>query len=212
MVTPQDCTYLVEAVAPLCAPIYGCLARAVELSDDYLAEYGMLAEDYAGGGAHIARMHLRRLLSEPETAAEMGPWQLSPPANNVQVKLTAHSTMSLRVLRAVPFGEVPPPGRNLARVAYYRNDAVNLFGVRGSDLVGTWWVDQDDGEVRVRIVRPRGRWRYGAESKVDVDFMLPRHPDDLSRLEFLPDDENLSFDFPDDDEREGDGDASGLGG
>jgi len=93
----------------------------------------------------------------------------------------------------------PPPGPNLARIAYYSNHNANLFGVRASDLTALWQVDNE--ATTIRIVRPIGKWRYGAHENVDVDFYLPRPPTSLADLEFRPtDDLGLTLPFEDEDE------------
>jgi hypothetical protein len=85
----------------------------------------------------------------------------------------------------------PPPGPNRARVYYYSNPALSLYGAAGSLLIGVWAVDAETEEVRIRIVRPITAWRFGQYEQVDIDFFLPRLGADLNTLEFVPSDEGL---------------------
>jgi hypothetical protein len=82
--------------------------------------------------------------------------------------------------------------------------------VSGSDLIGLWDID-DTGEATIRIIRPIGHWRYGANEKVDIDFQLPKLPRSLSELEFRPSDDlglTLPFESEDEEGEEGTGDGA----
>lgn len=206
MATPEEVEYIRDAVAPLCEPLHEALYRGVETGRSFLAEHDLTAAAYNPLLAHIARAGARRHLEVHEDLLEG--WLVGPSANNVQLRV-ARRSMSVRVLRALPFNAVPPPGSNYARVRYYLNGRASLFGVEDSDLIATWWIDGAD-EVQIRVVRPCGRWNYGDSSEVDVDFVLPQSIDTLADLAFEPDDEDLSFDFPAEDE-EDEGDAGSLG-
>src|SRR5262249_25007414 len=117
----------------------------------------------------------------------------------------AYEGLKLRLLRPLPGMTVPPPGPNIARIAYYGNANANLFGVRGSNLIGMWQIDAA-GSATIRIVRPIGKWRYGSPEDVDVDFYLPQPPTSLADLEFRPTDERgLTLPFEDEDEEGTDG-------
>lgn len=212
MATPEDVEYLREAIAPLCAPLYANLAFGVEIAEAHLMDYGLHDDAYRPIASHLARAHARHLTERAAVAEQLGGWQVGPSTNNAQFKLVKDATMSLRVLRAVPFGAVPPPGNNRARVAYYSGQAATLFGPQASDLVATWWAEAD-GELVIRLVRPCGRWSWGKAAKVDIDLVLPRAAGGLEDLEFIPDDENLTFDWPLENEQEdGESGAGGLGG
>jgi hypothetical protein len=105
----------------------------------------------------------------------------------------------------------PPPGRNRARISYYRNPKLNLFGAAGSNLVGVWAFDPDLEEIAIRIVRPLSEWRIGQYEQIDVDFFLPRQGTALDTMEFIPSDEGMSLPVLEELE-EGEEDADGSDG
>lgn len=211
MATPADKQYLIDAFDPLRAALHDDLPSAADAAESHFIDYGMANEDYRGGQAHLARCHARRLLSR-RTSADLGGWTLAQPGPNASLWLT-RDALSLRFMRPLPGSEVPPPGPNGARIAYYSNRHATLFGVGGSDLIALWDVDQS-GEGAVRVVRTVGRWKYGAKAKLDIDFYIPALPDSLNDTEFHPtdeDDDQLGLWFPrvDDEGEEGTGESDG---
>jgi hypothetical protein len=177
-----DWDYLVKALDPLREPLHDALPAAADIADGHFTEHDMDGREYQAGRAHLARCHARRLICAWQ--GQLGGWQVTPPGPNARLWL-AREGLKMRLLRPlVPGMATPPPGPNLARIAYYSNVDASLFGVRASDLIALWQV-VDDASV-IRIVRPVGRWRYGSHEKVDVDFYLPQAPTSLADLEFRP--------------------------
>jgi hypothetical protein len=211
MATPEDWTIIRDALSPLCAPLYKCADKSYELADDHFILHGMDDPEHPGGRAHLARHHLRHHLALEK---DLGGWKLCKPRPNGEVTLSI-KTMKLRMLRPGPklYSELPPPppGRNRARISYYRNPSLNLFGAAGSNLIGVWALDPELGEVAIRIVRPLRTWRIGQYEQIDVDFFLPRQGEALVDMEFIPSDEGMSLPFLEEME-EGEEDADGSNG
>jgi hypothetical protein len=205
MATPEDCAIIAEALELLCEPLYQCADRAQERADDHFIQHGMYDEENIGGRAHLARYHLRHLLR----SADLGGWCLNYARPNGEVTL-CRSTMQLRMLRPGPRQledlAPPPPGLNRARISYYSNPTLNLFGAAGSNLIGVWAPDNETREVQIRIVRPLGAWRVGQYRNTDIEFVLPRLGEDLLTMEFIPSDEGFEFpiEFPEEGEEDAD--------
>jgi hypothetical protein len=200
MATPKDWTIIKDALSPLCEPLYRCADRSQELADDHFVLHGMVDEEHPGGRAHLARHHLRNeLKKEFKKEKKLGGWQVTCPRPNGEVTLTL-GLMSLRMLRPGPTVvesfPAPPPGRNRARVDYYRNPDLNLFGALGSKLIGIWAFDPEVEEVAIRVVRPVRKWRFGQYEQVDINFWLPRLGADMANLEFVPSDEGIALPLP----------------
>ena len=166
-------------------------------------ELEMSEDDHKGGRAHLARQILRRDLRR-ET--DLDDWHLARGCEpNSELKL-CRGAMTLKILRpGLRRGSVPHPGPNKARMYYYRNPSINLYGASGSNLIGVWTIDEETGEFTVRLVRPTQTWRSLGREQVDIDFILPDSSADLDRLEFVPSDDEmiLPFDFEDDEGEEG---------
>ncbi|HUZ10087.1 MAG TPA: hypothetical protein VMU76_07965 [Acidimicrobiales bacterium] len=208
MSDPADKDVLIEVMSPLVTGLYASLDRALELAQQHFVEFDMTGTEYQPATHHLARAHNRRLLLAASEEGGMGAWKVAKPKPNLQV-LLHNEVLELRLLR--PVGqEVPPPGPNPARQAYYTNIHDNLLGIRGSRLLGLWAIDQKTGEVSIRVVRPIGTWKWRANAKLDIDFVLPRGVDTLESLEFIPT-EDLEQGFlpfeADEDEQGGGGDA-----
>ena len=92
----------------------------------------------------------------------------------------------LRVLHALNESDVPPPGSNRARRAFYSNPPLiampPLFGKPNDRLLVLWRIDPKTGAVDFRVVRPIGEWKWGTHQAVDLDFMLPQTANELSHL------------------------------
>lgn len=208
MSQPDDKDVLIEVMSPLVTGLYESLDRALELADQHFVDFDMTGREYRPVVHHLARAHSRRLLLNASTEGRLGAWRVARPKPNLQV-LLYHEQIELRLLR--PLGrDVPPPGPNPARQAYYTNIHDNLLGVRGSRLLGLWAIDSGTEEVSVRIVRPKGHWRFNSTAKLDIDFVLPRGVDTLAGLEFVPTDD-LEVELPFEEEGEdqdGEGDIS----
>jgi hypothetical protein len=208
MTDPTDKDVLIEVMSPLVTGIYSSLDRALELAQQHFIDFDMKGPEYQPAAHHLARAHSRRLLLAAGAEGELGNWGVAKPKPNLQV-LLRNEVLELRLLR--PVGkDVPPPGPNPARQAYYTNVHDNLLGIRGSRLLGLWSIDPASGEVSIRVVRPIGTWKWRANAKLDIDFVLPRGINTLENLEFIPT-EDLEQGFlpfeADEDEQEGEGDA-----
>lgn len=206
---PTDKDILIEVMSPLITGLYSSLDRAMELAQQHFVDFDMTGPEYQPATHHLARAHSRRLLFAASARGELGNWGVAKPKPNLQV-LLHNNVITLRLLR--PVGkDVPPPGPNPARQAYYTNIHDNLLGIRGSRLLGLWSIDPESQEISIRVVRPVGTWNWRANAKLDIDFVLPRGVDTLENLEFIPT-EDLEQGFlpfvADEDEWDGEGDAS----
>jgi hypothetical protein len=214
MATQEDWTIVRDALVSLCEPLYRAADRSYDLADDHFIQHGMDEADHPGGRAHLARHHLRNELKKEK---ELGGWHLGRPRPNGEVTL-GHRQMKLRLLRPGPaklYDPFPPPacGRNRARISFYRNARLNLFGAAGSNLIGVWTFDPDLEEIAIRIVRPIRAWKFQEYGQVDIDFLLPRQGPALGTMEFVPTDEDMLLPgFGDTDEVEGEEDADGASG
>lgn len=199
------------ALSPLCEPLYRCADRSYDLADGHFIQHDMDDSEHPGGRAHLARHHLRRNLKQEKN---LGEWKVGGPRPNGEVTL-ALKTMKLRMLRQGPrlYRKLPAPptGRNRARISYYMNPGLNLFGAAGSNLIGIWGFDREVEEVAIRIVRPVRAWRIGQYEKIDIDFFLPRQGEALDGMEFIPSDEDMTLPLPIEME-EGGEDADGSSG
>jgi hypothetical protein len=207
MATPEDAASLRDAVAPLCAPLHEIVESAEELAADYFADYDMDGDQYNRWRTDLARAHIFRLLG----AADLGEWSRAPQPGPGNISLERNGMMQIRLLRFAPGGLIASPGSNPARMRYYRNPPATLFGVEDSRLVASYTVDPDTGGSVIQITRPTGHWGHGKSAVADIEFPLPRTIDDLERLEFVPDDNEieLPFDFGDGDEGLGNDSADG---
>jgi hypothetical protein len=200
--SPDDKDALVELLSPLVDGLYSSLDRARDLARAHFEQHDMIGDEYGSGVHHLARAHTRRLLDAAHASGAIAPWQLNAPGPNLQIVLR-HEQLTLRVLRPAGF-DVPPPGPNTARRAYYSNLHDNLLGLQGSKLLALWSIDSQEDEIVVRVVRPRGVWRFGASAKLDIDLALPRRAGELARLEFVPvDDLEVKLPFEEDGDVDG---------
>jgi hypothetical protein len=209
MADPTDKDVLIEVMSSLVTGLYSSLDRALDLAQQHFIDFDMVGHEYQPAVHHLARAHSRRLLLAASAEGGLGNWEVARPKPNLQLILH-NEALELRLLR--PVGkDVPPPGPNPARQAYYTNVHDNLLGIRGSRLLALWSIDPGSGEVLIRVVRPIGTWRWRANAKLDIDFVLPRGADTLENLEFIPI-EDLEQSFvpfgADENEQDGEGDAS----
>lgn len=200
MATPADKQYITNAVGPLCGILQSCLEKAHSIAEGHFAEYDMIDPEDQAGITHLTRFHTRRLLRGQ--VLKLGGWTPLPDRKNGQV-LLVRDMLQLRILHEWPKGQVPPPGANRARINYWRNPDLGLFGVKASNLVAVWSVDKD-GAVAIQMYRTNGTWKAGMNNVVDIDFPLPETWEELSEMEFTPTDEGLDIPFP---FEEGDDDA-----
>lgn len=190
MATPADRDFVTTAVTPLCAALYEVTTKGRELSEGHFAEHGMLTPDFKVFQTNLARAHVRSLLRKED----LSDWRMVRPGGNAEI-LLRRGMMTLRILHDHVEDGVPAPGRNFARIDYFRNPDVGIHGVEASRLVGVWTEDKKTDEVIFRIVRPTGNWKRGSPHKADIDFVLPRTGDGISNLEFKPNDEGMTLPF-----------------
>lgn len=205
MLTPEDAQYLTEAVSGLASPLHTCLDKAHLIAHEHFDEHDMTGVGYTRGRTDLTRDHARRRLERLSADDDLGGWRV---ADTRSGRIHLHNTsLSMKILHGTPLGDTPAPGRNQARISYYRNPRLNLLGVEGSNLLAVWNVEAETGELTVRIVRPVQEWKYGRKPNVDLDFVLPRSAEDFGDWQFVPDDEDftLPFDIDEDEGREGGG-------
>ncbi|MEV0154145.1 hypothetical protein AB0H57_10450 [Micromonospora sp. NPDC050686] len=203
MATPDDLAYIKDAFGSLCAPLHQAVETAAEVADAHFTEWGMTGSVYQRERTDLTRGHIRRILS----GMDLGGWEIATERRNGQV-LLRRALLRAKLLHIAPEHAVPPPGTNGARVAYYRNPDMDLYGVQASNLLALWHVDLETGEASVRVVRPTDIWKFTQNHKGDIDFLLPRADEDLMSLEFTPDDSAFELPFEIDIEEEGNGDAA----
>jgi hypothetical protein len=203
MLTPEDAQFIAAATVDLARPLYEGLDKGRLLAHEHYDEHGMNGSGYTKGRTDLTRDHARRQL---ETVGGLGEWKLGKQQSGRI--LLSNGLMLIRVLHGAPFpGDTPPPGRNQARVSYYQNPTIDLFGVESSRLLAVWTADES-GELSIRIVRPVGSWKFGRNAKTDIDFILPREVEDFTSLEFIPNDDDFTLPFEfDEDERHEEGDT-----
>ncbi|MGW3931129.1 hypothetical protein ACWECC_23930 [Streptomyces microflavus] len=198
MLRPEDARLITEAITPLAAPLHEALEEGRQNAHDHYDRHKMTDRRFGKGRTDLTRDHALAYLLKQDLAG----WKPSRRGSG-RIHLSRNA-MSVRLLHRSPFGDaVPPPGKNRARINYYRNPKPDLIGVEASHLLAVWDVDAK-GEIVIRVVRPTKSFRAGAISTSDYDLLLPRSAEDLSKLEFFSSDEeiNLGFLFEDDEEQE----------
>ena len=203
MATLADKQFVLDAVGPLCAPLHEGLERARSIAEGHFIEHDLSEKEDACGVTHLTRFHLRGLLRKKE----LGNWTLVGNRLNGQVLLRS-DMLRMRLLHEWPKDGIPAPGSNEARIDYYRNPDVGLYGVQASQLIAVWAITED-GKIDIRIVRTLGKWKTGQPAKADIDFPLPKTWDELSDLTFTPSAGNINVTLPfEDDEEEGDANST----
>ncbi|MER6460267.1 hypothetical protein ABT278_07350 [Streptomyces sp. NPDC001228] len=211
MLTPEDAAFITAATEGLADPLYEALDHGYTAAHAHYDDAGMIGEGYTKGRTDLARDHARRFIEHRRGEfLDLGGWE---PIKNSSGRLhLRNGMMTLRLLHATPFDLVPAPGRNKARISYYYNRTVDLFGVEASNLLAVWLSPPaEGGEISVRIVRPIGEWKPGRAPKFDLDFELPRNTESFTGWEFIPDDKGLvlPFEFEEDQREEGEGSGTG---
>lgn len=204
MLTPEDASFITVAVEGLATALYAGLDQGYTNAHGHYDEHGMIGHGYTKGRTDLTRDHTRRYLAEQKS--KLGGWTLTHSASGRI--LLSNELLTMRVLHAAPFDLVPAPGRNKARISYYSNPAIDLFGVQASNLLAVWLSPPEEGgQITVRIVRPIGDWKPGRTPKFDLDFELPRGTEAFEDWEFIPDDKGivLPFEFDEDQREEGEG-------
>jgi hypothetical protein len=184
------------ALEDLCEPLYDVFGWADMSAAERMPELGDRTT-YGWYATHSVRALAHYKLGK----RDLGAWRLSGNhARNGELWLT-DGQYRARVLHALSDKQVPPPGSNMARRAYYRNRSLALFpmplfGPVNDRLLLLWRIDPESHAPIFRVVRPIGNWKWGDHALTDLDFILPQTAVDLHKLQFLPTDEGLELDIP----------------
>jgi hypothetical protein len=212
MVTsPQE--HLVSVVSPLCEPLHDSFEWAADLAHQR-REGHLEGPEYDWLGTHITRGLAHSKLAKRD---DLAGWRVTGNhARNGELWLR-HGMTRLRLLHVTSEKDVPKPGANGARRAYFRNRALFDLPVQealpiagASKLLGLWRVvNPATFEVAFRIVRTLGEVTPGQRCLFDVEFMLPRTAPDMDDMEWSPTEDEDEFWLPGE-EDEGDGNTGGL--
>jgi hypothetical protein len=167
--------------------------------------------EYRWHATHTVRAYAHYALKR----RTLGSWQLAGNHSRNGELWLSDGSYKIRILHALDSTDVPPPGSNEARRAFYCNSPLPLplFGPINDRLLVLWRIDDNTSVASFRVVRPIGSWKWGTYAKTDLDFMLPETGADLESLKFEPTDEDLGLDLPNEDEQEGGAeDAGGFSG
>ena len=184
------------ALEDLCEPPHDVFCWAALQAAERMPELGDRGT-YGWYATHTVRALAHYKLAK----IGLGAWSLSGNhARNGELWLT-DGQYRARVLHALSDKQVPPPGLNGARCAYYRNPPLALFpaplfGPANDRLLLLWRIDPESHMPVFRVVRPIGNWKWGDHALTDLDFILPPTAADLHNLQFLPSDEGLELDIP----------------
>jgi len=204
MLTPEDAQFLTDSASGLASPLHEALEAAHGIANKHYDKYAM-EDGYTKGRTDLTRDHARKLLEDPQK--DLGGWRV-PKGKSGRLTLYRNA-LSLKILHAAPLEGVPAPGRNQARIRYYRNHSATLHGAEASSLLAVWTHDAKADQVVIRIVRPTGIWKHGHAPAVDFDIPLPRSAEDFANLVFIPNDQDIPLPFAFDDET---GEESGTSG
>lgn len=207
----EDVERVRTALSPLCEPFHDVFTWA----DDEARK--RLDGDLLGGEHPYGWLvtHMTRALAHSRLdRQDLSPWKLTGNhAHNGELWLS-DGQFRVRVLHSTSAIEIPAPGSNPRRRAYYCNrpmvQQLPLYGAAEDRLLILWRILPDVGPA-FRVVRPIGTWSFGGVARVDLDFYLPDTADDLSDLRFDPVDEDLELPWDEDDE-EGGKSAGGVAG
>ncbi|MFW6695264.1 hypothetical protein [Streptomyces sp. MAR4 CNX-425] len=216
-----------EALADLCEPLHDVFAQAGaskilkppdeadgdhqdEADSDEVPDFS--GPEYGWFRTHAVRAHAHFYLSR----RNLDPWTLAGNHKRNGELWLANGAFELRILHGVA-NDIPKPGYNLARRAYYRNRPLGgtpLFGVQETipglehhRLLILWHVGPT-GEPALRVVRPIGDVMTGRRVPVDVDFTLPPTAAELEQMQFDPSDDDIFLNIADEEE----GNDFGAGG
>lgn len=199
----DDVERIRTALLPLCEPLHDVFTWADQKRRTDLPDLD--GEPlYAWHATHTVRAYAHLRLS----TFDLRPWRLTGNhARNGELWLSDGGYRA-RLLHAVRESDVPPPGLNGERQAWYRNRPLfemeqPLFGPVDDRLLFVWRIDPETGVPVFRVVRPIGNWRWGERAQTDIDFLLPETAEDLAALEFEPSDEGMELEIPNEDEQEG---------
>lgn len=183
-----------DAMLPLCEPLHDVFTtaeaeRRERLPMLDLPQYRWLHTHTIRGLAHF---ELSR--------KSLGPWSLyGNHGRNGELWLTDNQ-YRIRILHGLNDEQVPPPGPNGERRAFFANIPLMhtgvLWGPPNDRLLVLWRIDPTTGAPGFRVVRTIGDWKFGSKEKTDLDFLLPKSADDLAALRFEPVDDGLELDLP----------------
>lgn len=207
-----------EAVADLCEPLHDVFtlagaAKIIAPPEDHDTDQrpDFSGPDYGWFRTHAIRAHAHAYLKQ----RDLGLWSLTGKHSQNGKLSISDGNYSARLLHSPSETDVPPPGHNAARRAYYYNPRLpfqgTLFGTPDDRLLILWRLDPHTGAPAFRVVRPVGRWTYGRKAKVDVDFPLPRSADELAGYQFKPTDSGIRLTIPNE-EKDNDFRAGGIPG
>ncbi|MFF1340764.1 hypothetical protein ACFVYT_23110 [Streptomyces sp. NPDC058290] len=178
-----------SALADLCEPLHDAFVWAGQRRAEALPE--LSGREYNWHRTHSIRALAHHRLRK----SGLGVWALSGKHSRNGELWVTDSDYSMRVLHALHDRDVPPPGPNRARRAFYHNPPLplqeKLDGPAFDKLIALWRLDAASGAVSFRIVRPIGKWSFGGKAKTDLDFILPETAVDMRSLHFEPADEGL---------------------
>jgi len=186
------------ALEDLCEPLHEIFTWADTRRCERLPEL----EDLSTYGWHATHT-VRALAHSQLTMTDLGVWSLTGNhARNGELWLS-DGNYRARVLHAISDTQVPPPGYNTARRAYYRNRPLPLawqlplIGPPNDRLLLLWRINPKSHKTAFRVVRPIGDWKWGDRAQTDLDFFLPETAADLQALQFNPSDQDIELEIPD---------------
>jgi len=193
-----------DATAELCEPLHDAFAWA----EQHLSK--QLPELHSPAYRWLRTHNTRGLAHHRLSRSALGSWTLSGNhARNGELWLT-NGDYKIRLLHGFRDDHVPAPGPNRQRRAYYHNPPLPefyqeaLIGPTRNKLLGLWRIDPT-GAPLFRVVRTTGPWNFGDSSKIDLDFPLLTTARDLQELQFVPQDEVLELQLPNEETRDADG-------
>ncbi|MEU3487355.1 hypothetical protein [Streptomyces massasporeus] len=201
-----------EALGDLCEPLHDVFARAgaskmLKRPDDEDRDGtpDFSSPEYGWFRTHAVRAHAHFYLSR----RSLDPWALAGNHKRNGELWLADGRFEIRILHGTA-NDIPKPGYNRARRAYYRNKPLGmtpLFGVQETfagmerhRLLVLWHLDPKTGEPALRVVRPVGDAMTGRRVPVDVDFMLPPTAEELESMQFDPSDDDIYLNIPNEEE------------
>ncbi|GAA0403317.1 hypothetical protein GCM10009530_64150 [Microbispora corallina] len=197
-----------DAMLPLCEPLHDAFTtaeaeRRARLPMLDLPIYKWLHTHTIRGLAHFEL-----------STKKLGPWSLyGNHGMNGELWLTDNN-YRIRILHGLSDEQVPPPGTNGERRAFYANIPLiqqgPLWGPPNDRLLVLWRIAPKTGAPSFRVVRTIGAWKFGSKEKTDLDFALPKTAEDLATLQFIPTDDDLELQIPA--EEGGVEDAGGISG
>ncbi|SIO89862.1 hypothetical protein [Nocardiopsis sp. JB363] len=191
-----------HALADLCEPLHDVFTQAgthplskAPAEEDRDNNPDFSGRDYAWFRTHFVRAFAHNRLQQ----RTLDPWRLTGDHWRNGELWMANGEFELRFLHGLSEADVPAPGSNRARAAYYCNPPLPmmpaLFGSEIDKLILLWRLNPL-GEPSFRVVRTIGRWKFGGTAKLDVDFPLPQSSEELINMTFTPSDDGIDLNLP----------------